>query len=37
MIDRFQGAMRMLLAWAIVQCCEAVDDNLARWSNVLLA
>jgi hypothetical protein len=31
MMERIQGAMRALLASTIVQCCEAVDENLAHW------
>jgi hypothetical protein len=31
MIDQVRDAMRVLLASTIVQCCEAVDEKLARW------
>jgi hypothetical protein len=31
MMEKIQGAMRSLLASTIVQCCEAVDENLAHW------
>jgi hypothetical protein len=31
MMEKIQGAMRALLASTIVQCCEAVDENLANW------
>jgi hypothetical protein len=31
MMEKIQGAMRVLLASTIVQCCEAADENLARW------
>jgi hypothetical protein len=31
MMEVFQGAMRVLLASTVVQCCEAVDERLAHW------
>ncbi len=37
MIDQVRDAMRVLLASTIVQCCEAVDERLARWSKGLVA
>jgi hypothetical protein len=37
MIDRVRGAMRVLLASTIAQCCEAVDEMLARWRKGLIA
>jgi hypothetical protein len=30
-MEKIQGAVRVLLASTIVQCCEAVDENLAYW------
>ena len=29
--EKFGGAVRLLLASSIVQCCEAVEGGLARW------
>ena len=37
MMAKIQGAMRALLASTIVQCCEAVDENLANWRKGSLA
>jgi hypothetical protein len=37
MIDRVRDAMRVILASTIVQCCEAVDEKLARWRKGLFA
>jgi hypothetical protein len=31
MMEKTQGAVRTLLASALVQCCEAVDGSLVRW------
>ena len=31
MIEKVQSAIRVLLASTIVQGCEVVDENLARW------
>ena len=31
MMEKIQGAMRVLLASTVVQCCEAVDERLAHW------
>lgn len=33
-MDKLQNALRVLLASTIVQCCEAVDVNLARWRKI---
>jgi hypothetical protein len=30
MMEKTQGAVRMLIASALVQCCEVVDENLVR-------
>ncbi len=35
MMEKVQSAMRVLLASTIVQGCEAVDENLARWFKAL--
>jgi hypothetical protein len=31
MMEKIQGAMRTLLAAALVQCCEVIDEGLVRW------
>ena len=31
MMENFQNALRVIFASTIVQCCEAIDGNLARW------
>jgi hypothetical protein len=31
MIETIRNAMRVLFASSIVQACEVVDENLARW------
>ncbi len=31
MMEKLQNALRVIFASTIVQCCEVIDGNLARW------